>query len=80
MENPYSENHKSKVEDFLERIGFEDCYFHTDYKIKEIDRITQKAISLLSKDLRKVIIDAMNKEALTAIPFFEKMKSEMKID
>lgn len=63
LDTQYSEKHMTKVEDFLRRVGLEDCYFHTDYKKTNFDQIKQKASELIAGDYRDLILERMNQEA-----------------
>lgn len=74
LETEYSKNHTTKVEDFLKRIGMEDCYFHTDYHNDGIKKIKQKTDQLLKDSNRKQILIRMDKEAQSAVPFIEKIR------
>ena len=78
LETAYAEKHKTKVFDFLERVGLEDCYFHTDYKSLEIEKIKKKSDELIERMPREKIIAMMNKEAETANKFFKILKKKLK--
>ena len=68
LETEYAEKHVTKVDDFLQRVKLQDCYFHTDYK-KNVERIKQKADELLAGNFRELIIERMEREAQTVEPF-----------
>lgn len=77
--NDYSKVHMTKVEDFLLRIGLEDCFFSTDYRTQNIGKIKEKANYLLSHDLKGEIISKMDKEAETFQPFLAHLKKTKEI-
>lgn len=62
LENDYTSKHKAKVEDFLERIGLENCYFHTDYNGANYDKIRIKSNELLCHNYKELIIQKMDTE------------------
>ena len=74
LETEYSKNHMTKVNDFLIRIGMEDCYFHTDYTNVHDDKIKNKADALLNGDWYEIIKNKMDNEALCIKPFVEALK------
>lgn len=76
-ETSYSEAHTTKVEDFLIRIGLQNCYFKTDYKEKNLVQIKEKADELLAKDCKADICARMDREAKTSEPFFEALAAIM---
>lgn len=63
LETPFAKKHKPKTLDVLERLGYADWYFKTDYKTINIDQIKRKADELLVGNLRDEIITALNEEA-----------------
>lgn len=78
LQNEYSETHMTKVEDFLIRIGMQDCYFKTDYRTQNLDAIKEKADYFLKNDLKQEIIEKMDNEAKTFDPFLEVLKKEIR--
>ncbi len=63
LNTEFGKNHTPKTLDVLKRLGFDDWYFSTDYKTKNINEIKAKADELLSVDYHDAIIAAMDKEA-----------------
>ena len=63
LQNEFGKKHTPKTLDVLTRLGYENCYFETDYVNKNIDSIKQKADELLNSDLKKSIQQKMDKEA-----------------
>lgn len=59
----FGKKHTPKTLDVLKRIGYEDWYFNTDYKSRNLTEIKAKADELLSGDYRDSIVAAMDKEA-----------------
>lgn len=77
LETEYSKNHTTKVEDFLKRIGLEECYFHTDYSKSDIARIKEKADQLIGNDkISKEIRVRMDHEAESAESFFAAIREQ----
>ena len=74
LETNYGKNHKTKVLDVLERVGLEECYFHTDYVKDGVDKIKEKADALLRQQPRKQIIEKMDEEATYSNQFIESIK------
>ncbi|MBO5837440.1 MAG: polysaccharide pyruvyl transferase family protein [Oscillospiraceae bacterium] len=74
LETEYAKKHMTKVEDFLVRVGMQDCYFETDYRQINIDAIRAKADELLSKDSKADICARMDREAETSKPFFDAIR------
>ena len=81
LESEYSKNHMTKVQDFLRRVGLEDCYVHTDFKKAGLAAIKQKADQLLnSEDMREIILKRMEREAQSVAVFtqeIERLRQEM---
>lgn len=81
LESEYSKNHMTKVQDFLHRVGLEDCYVHTDFKKAGLSAIKQKADQLLnSEDMREIILKRMEREAQSVAVFtqeIERLRQEM---
>ena len=73
----YAKKHMTKVEDFLIRVGLRDCYFETDYRIKNIDKVKEKADYFLSHDMGNIIREKMDNEAKSFYPFLERIKKEI---
>lgn len=73
LDDDYANKYKAKAIDFLERIDMGDCYFKTDYKQKNIDSIKKKAVELLSADCQDQIIQKMEIEAQTFMPFLTRL-------
>ncbi len=65
LETEFGKKHVPKTLDVLTRLGFEDCYFKTDYKSINLDLIKQKADDLLQNDYKNQILIAMDNEAKT---------------
>lgn len=63
LETDYSKNHKTKVQDFLERLGFENWYFHSDYSTTGVSEIKEQLDYFLEIDLRDEILARMDKES-----------------
>ncbi len=63
LNTEFGKKHTPKTLDVLKRVGFEDWYFSTDYKSKNLDKIKAKADDLLAGDYHDAIIAAMDKEA-----------------
>ena len=59
----FEKKHTAKTLDVLERVGYSDWYFSTDYKTENIEEINKKADSLLESDMKSEIIARINKEA-----------------
>lgn len=79
LKSSYSKNHKTKVEDFLERVGMKDCYFSTDYKNDSISEIKQKVNYFLEGDYKSSILERMDLEAHSSISFFQRMHSILNV-
>ena len=78
LNTEYSKTHKTKVADFLERVGLIDWYFDTDYKTKNIELIKKKADEILSAETKKLIISRMDEEAKTYFAFKNKLDEVIK--
>lgn len=76
LETEYSKAHMTKVEDFLRRIGLEECYFHTDYSKADFARIKEKADQLIHNDCGSEIRNKMDQEAKSASCFFNAIKEQ----
>ena len=74
LETEYSRKHETKVKDLLTRLGLESCYFHTDYKTKNISEIKAKADALLATDCKADICTRMDEEAQSHLPFLNALK------
>ena len=72
--NDYSKKHMTKVEDFLLRVGLHDCYFSTDYKTQNLDAIKAKADYFLANDTRQKIVQKIDAEAKTFLPFLDALE------
>ena len=75
LETDFSKKHTPKVLDALDRLGFKDWYFHTDYKTSNVEAIRHKAEELLSVEWRETIIESVNKESKTFDSFIDCLKS-----
>ena len=65
----------TKVQDFLRRVGLEDCYVHTDFKKSGLAAIKQKADQLLnSEDMREIILKRMEREAQSVAVFTQEIE------
>lgn len=69
LESEYSHNHMTKVQDFLLRVGMEDCYFKTDYSRRYDAEIKAKADQLISMNARERILRQMDCEAVNVEKF-----------
>lgn len=69
LETEFSKHHVPKTLDLLQRLGYEDWYFATDYKEKNVRQIKEKADSLLSADIRCEITARMDEEAKNYFAF-----------
>lgn len=74
LETEYSKAHMTKVEDFLRRIGLEECYFHTDYSKADIARIKEKADQLMQSNCSNMIRSKMDQEAKSAERFVSEIR------
>lgn len=63
LKTDFSKKHDSKTLDLLKRLNYSDWYFSTDYKKENFDSIKNKALELLSKNIRNEILNKMNDEA-----------------
>lgn len=74
LEEAYTSNHESKVEDFLRRVEYSDCYYHLSYIKDNIQIVRSQIDSLISSDSKKVILERMDKEAKTSNIFLDQIK------
>ena len=74
LENEYSKSHMTKVDDFLRRIGLEECYFHTDYSRTDIARIKEKSDHLIQSSCGNLIRSKMDQEAKSAERFVSEIR------
>lgn len=63
LQTEFGKKHTPKTLDVLTRLGFENCYFKTDYVNENINSIKLKSDELLASDLRDEILQKMNIEA-----------------
>lgn len=63
LNTEFGKYHTPKTLDLLQRLGFEDWYFHTDYKTQNFKEIKAKADMLLSGDYRNCILTAIDRES-----------------
>lgn len=73
LENDYTNKHESKVEDFLKRVNMNDSYIYWSKKNEE--QFKKKIETIIYEDCSEIIIEKMNKEALTSQSFFEALRS-----
>lgn len=73
----FGKHHVPKTLDVLKRLGFEDWYFKTDYKILNVNEIRKKADELLNGNYYDSIIKAMNNEAESFEVFDSALMSAM---
>ena len=78
LETEYSKHHKSKVLDFLERIGLEKWYFHSDYQTTGITEIKNQLDYFLENNLCEDIKFRMDRESNSFQPFLEALKAVVK--
>ncbi len=81
LETEYSKKHKTKVLDFLERLGFEDWYYHSDYTEIGITEIKKQLDSHLSSNIKEDILKRMDKESESFYRFLfvlKKIKGNIK--
>ncbi len=71
LDTEFTRRHKSKVEDFLQRIQMEKCYFHTDYINLNREEIRIMANDLLENPGAEEIIRRMDLEAMSYSAFHE---------
>jgi hypothetical protein len=74
LETEYAKNHKTKVQDFLERIGLQDWYFHSDYVTFGVSEIRAQLDYFLSSDLKADILSRMDRESESFNHFLEELK------
>ena len=75
LETEYSKNHKTKVLDFLERIGLETWYFHSNYETTGFAEIKNQLDYFLKNDLREDIKSRMDCESESFRPFLEALRA-----
>ncbi len=63
LETSFSKKHIPKTLDVLRRVGYQEWYFHTDYKNENIDIIESKAKELVDTDLHDEIIGRIERES-----------------
>lgn len=59
----FAKKHTPKTLDVLKRLGYEDCYFETDYVSENIEAIKAQADKLLAGSNSREILERINKEA-----------------
>lgn len=77
LNTEFGKNHVPKTLDVLKRLGFEDWYFRTDYKGLNFDKIREKADILLNSQMKKEILEKMDKEADSFELFLKALDKEM---
>ncbi|MDD4689507.1 MAG: polysaccharide pyruvyl transferase family protein [Eubacteriales bacterium] len=75
LDNDYSKRHKTKVQDVLERVGLQGSYFKSDYRTQSIQEIQDCIVYYMSRDVRNEIIDRMDREAKSFLPFFYELNN-----
>ena len=63
LNNSFEQKHKAKALDILERVGYSDWYFFTDYNGLNYNEIKEKADELLSSNIKEEIIFRIDEEA-----------------
>lgn len=63
LKTEFGKRHTPKTLDVLTRLGYESCYFETDYVSQNIDAIKQKADELICTDMKEEIFCRMEREA-----------------
>ena len=63
LETEFANNHTPKTLDVLTRLGFQDWYFHTDYKTTGLSEIKEKADKLLATDMKQEILNRLDRES-----------------
>lgn len=74
LQTEYSSKHETKVHDVLRRLGLLDCYFETEYKTTNIEPIKSKIKKSIDSDVKALIIERVNNEADTIMPFIEYLR------
>ncbi len=74
LTNEYNRYHVSKAQDFLKRVGMENCYFETDYEGVNFDKIKEKADELIGNKDKTYISQAIEQEAMTYGSFYSALK------
>lgn len=74
LNTDFGKKHTPKTLDILNRVGYSDWYFITNYKGKNYEKIKKKADELLQTDIKKEIIDRVNREAETFNNFNSALK------
>lgn len=75
LETEYSKKHKTKVQDFLERLGLEGWYFHSDYHTSGIAEIKDQLDYFLNADLKEDIMLRMDRESESFESFLTVLRS-----
>ena len=65
LQSEFAKNHIPKTLDVLQRLGYEDWYFETDYLQQNVDAIRHTADRFLSTDLKAEILQRVEQEAQT---------------
>lgn len=73
LDTEFAKKHTPKTLDLLQRLGYADWYFQTDYEGMNFDKISEKANELLDNEMKKEILVKMNKEAES----FEEFKKNL---
>lgn len=77
LNTEFGKHHVPKTLDVLKRLGFDDWYFRTDYKGLNFDEIKEKADILLNSQLKKEILEKMDKEADSFKLFLKALDKEI---
>lgn len=75
LEDEFTSKHVSKVEDFLHRVGMDDCYFHMSSFLQNNDIVLKKVNSILVSSDKNTIINKMDSEADSSESFFKEIKN-----
>lgn len=78
LDTPFSQKHTPKTLDVLERLGFSEWYFHTDYKSVNVNAIRAKADQLLDQQVRDCILSRIEHEAQSFNGFMDVFKKVLK--
>lgn len=75
LETEYSKNHTTKVLDFLERVGLEKWYFHSDCQTTGVSEIKEQLDDFLENDLGEEIKFRMDRESESFRTFLNALRT-----
>jgi polysaccharide pyruvyl transferase WcaK-like protein len=75
LETDYAKRHITKVADVLHRLDLDNLYWTTDFDRLNFNEIRQEILNLIQTDMYEVLIDKMNKEALSVNSFLAAIKN-----